>query len=212
MQTKETENRQGSTGASNAHWQLTLHTKPARYLFVGDWKKRFGLQQFAASMKRVCQAAQADDPYAYVVTLNVQEQIAHIDEEQTQTMRELQAMRERLEQRGLRVTLPGCDKPWVTQLQFATPFAYQAACVLGDFDRLVRWSLAFKPMVVGEEAALCQRYREIKRQSMMLYSLPRQWRHTGITRADLLQRNAKAQRVATLLGELPEIFLKSDPR
>jgi integrating conjugative element protein (TIGR03761 family) len=199
--------QQPGTGPLNSHWQLTLHTKPARYLFVGDWKKRFGLQQFAASMKRVCQAAQADDPYAYVVTLNVQEQIAHIDEEQRQTMGELQAMRERLEQRGLTVTLPGSDKPWVTQLQFATPFAYQAACVLGDFDGLVRWSLAFKPMTVGEEAVLCQRYRAIKRQSMMLYSLPRQWRHTGITRADLLQRNAKARRVVAVLGELPDVFL-----
>ena len=190
-------------------WTMQLHTQVAQRLFVGSWNRRFGLQQFAASMKRVCDAAQADDPYAHVLTLQVDEQIQKLYAEQQQDIIQLEDVRDQFAQRGVQIVVPENAAPWVKPLRFSTPMAYQAAFLLVDFDYLVRLSLTLKGVGDLKTVKPMALYQAMKKELLQLYALPRQWRVTGVTCADLLQRTAKGLQAEALLGVLPRVLLEN---
>ena len=51
---------------------------------------------------------------------------------------------------------------------------------------------------------------QVKGDIQTVFSKPRRWRHTGLTRKDVIENNQKAQRAKEIFGELPMAVLNRE--
>ena len=78
--------------------------------------------------------------------------------------------------------------------------------LLTDFDFVLRQVLLLEKMgiMTSQEDTSIKSLIQIIQE---VFSLPRQWKHTGVTRLDIMEKNQKSEDVKVLLGELPESVL-----
>ena len=51
---------------------------------------------------------------------------------------------------------------------------------------------------------------QVKGDIQTVFSKPQRWRHTGLTRKDVIENNQKAQRAKEIFGELPMTVLNRE--
>jgi len=194
-----------TTPRLRADIRIVLHTHRAQGFFNGSWKHgKMGLLQFAKVMSILWQAVKQDDPYAEWYLLKTYQAI-HEAREKLKVIEKL--LESSLNQiRGIEVSTSLSTHPVAHQLQFATPFGYMGAYLITDFDFVLRQVLLLEKMgiMTSQEDTSIKSLIQIIQE---VFSLPRQWKHTGVTRLDIMEKNQKSEDVKVLLGELPESVL-----
>jgi hypothetical protein len=151
---------------------ITLHTRTAQRLFIGDWRKRYiGVVQFAQLTKGLYMALNDDNPQAALVL----EATHHVLQQSRHVLRALERYCGTLRStcRGITFnTLSTSQHTRQLPVAFATPDAYQAAYMVADFDCTLhaliqcdRFGLAPSPTFIQEAR---QATRQIVSQSLRL--------------------------------------------
>jgi integrating conjugative element protein (TIGR03761 family) len=190
----------------SAEVKLTLQTKVAQSLFNGSWKHgRMGLLQFAKVMTALWNAASQDDPYAewfllktYQNLISAREQLNAFEEILSPLLKNL---------RGIEVNQSITLNPIIYPLTFATPFGFMGAYLIADADHIIRLMLTVERLGIP----LNRKDMTIKSVTHIIqevFSTPRGWKRTEVTRQDLKLNNDKACFARSELGEVPESILE----
>jgi len=184
--------------------KILLHTRLAQSLFDYSWQHgKMGLLQFAKLTSTLWKAMNEDDPYADWFL--VQTYQALNDARDKMKLLESQLEEHILKIRGIAVNPLLNTQPVEYPLQFATFFSYQGASLLADADYVIRQILTLKKLGKVNSINLIN---DVVKCLQDVFAIPRQWRHTGVTRQDFKEDNQKAADAQQLLGELPDNILK----
>jgi integrating conjugative element protein (TIGR03761 family) len=190
----------------NSEIKMTLHTRIAQSLFNGSWKHgRMGLLQFAKVMTALWNAYSEDDPYAELYILKTYQNLMEAREKIKSFESVLNPMLSNL--RGIEVTECLSTNPTVHPLTFATPFGFMGAYLIADADYVIRLILTLERLGISinnEEISI----KGITKYIQDVFSTPRGWKRTQITRSDIKLNNEKAKLVKEQLGEVPLSILE----
>jgi integrating conjugative element protein (TIGR03761 family) len=187
---------------------MFLHTKAAIQHFHGSWKtNKVSLVQLARTLLHLCTAIKASDPYAEYILHQTYEKMQSVmkyfDEAELVIKSEIDSIR------GISVKIYTNRHPFKAALNFATPYAYIGARLLFKLDMLLRLLLTLKKMGIREHEAYY--YSRFLKEIHQIYTLPRSWQSTGITRQDLVDNTATAQKALFLMGALPQSIIEEPP-
>ena len=212
-QTVEQPKRIPQPGALHGEVWLTLQTGQARQLLQGrgggpDQSPIIGLIGFADRLRVIWQAARADDPYADWWLIQVHEAItavgAVLDQQQADLTGQLEQMT------ALAVSVAASMRPCRVRLQFANPYAYRAAQLLGAFDRLVCTAMTARHVGVLGGAACKAVQQTGARKLRALFALPQRYRSLKIDRAAVRAETGNARLARQVMGELPAEILRGE--
>jgi integrating conjugative element protein (TIGR03761 family) len=185
--------------------KILLHTRLAQSMFNYSWQHgKMGLLQFAKLTSTLWKAAHSDDPYADWILVKTYKALFHAQEKMKLLEEQLAVQLGQL--RGI-TTMPILNaSPIPYPLQFSTIFGFMGAALLADADYVLRQILTLKRLgiPVNEDMASIN---QVVKHLQDVFSIPRQWRHTGVTRKDMLEHNQKAQEAIVLFGEIPSSIL-----
>lgn len=203
-------------GRLTTQGSIQLQTHQAHRLFYGRRADKqsgqfpiVGLVRFAKLIGDVWNAAEADDPYADMVLLEVEqayEDAANTVREQLSATKALIA--EQLE--GIEIEIVHSVKPVKLDLQFYSPWAYRAAVLLKRFDELVLACLTARKvglMLDDDWQAVVVRCGTRIRH---MFELSRRWLCTGVTRDDIAANNQVAQRAEARNAEQQKMLVMSE--
>lgn len=189
---------------------LVVQTRQAQRLVYGRRQSDehpgiIGLVRFGMLMKRIWIATMLDDPYADWFLLQVHEGLDTGHREIRTMQAEIDALLRST--RGVEIAIAHSLKPARVPLQFANPYGYMGAYLVGDFDELVCAVLTARHVgLVGRDNAERMLYRG-GRLIRRAFLLPTQWKHCAVDREDMRQDNQRAQAARTAMGELPQEIL-----
>ena len=192
----------------NIKAELILHTRTAQSMFQGIWKPgQMGLVQFAEVCKDLFYSYMADDPYANLVILSTYQQLHDAIAKCKEIENQIQLIFDNL--KGIKLVSMQGDTDWCEPLNFTTFCPYLGAELLGHVDHIFlqlntlrRFGLNYQDSSIN--------HKSIKRIVQDIFSFPRKWHRTGVTRKDILENNLvaiKAKSALIVLGELPEDIL-----
>ena len=138
-------NPQPTLGALRGQAWLTVQTRQAQRLIQGrngseEKPAIVGLVGFADRLRLIWHAARNDDPYADWWLIKIHEAIEQARAFIRQSQSEID---EKLTQSSaIEVETAESLRPYRIPLQFANPYAYQGAHLIGEYDTLVRTLLS----------------------------------------------------------------------
>ena len=194
---------------------LVIQTRQAQRLVYGrqpsgEQPGIIGLVRFGMLMKRLWVAAMLDDPYADWFLLQVHEalesgrtEIARLRTETDDLLRSTH---------GVEIAVAHSLKPVCVPLQFANPYGYMAAYLVGDFDELVCAVLTARHVGLLSRDAAEQRLQRGERLIRRAFLRPTQWKHCAVDRPDLQQNNQRAQAAHSVMGDLPQEIIEGTHR
>lgn len=203
---------------------LIVHTRHAltlargRKLTLPKKKERFqqknpripGLIDFGRQIQVVCMAAGADDPLADWMLIRVEEAMEKarvaIAERLEQVMKALNA------RPSVRVTLAQSEAPVKIRLAFGSPYTYQAAYLIEDYDRLCMAALTATHVALMRKDAVAQIIESCASQLRGVLSLPFNYAYRLLTRTDVRQGNQRALQAMALLSEVPVEVMSGERR
>ena len=194
---------------------LTLQTNQARRLIRGrnGTKGRspiIGLGLFAERLRLIWQASRNDDPYADWWLIKVNEAI---EDRQALFQRLQQDLDERLTQMGsIEVAVAVSERPYRMPLQFANPYAYQAARLISTYDALVCAALTASHIGVLDRASRDHVIELGARKIRGLFMIPQGYRFLRIERSDIQKGNEKSTQAVQLMGTVPDDVLNGERR
>jgi integrating conjugative element protein (TIGR03761 family) len=202
-------------GALRGQAWLTVQTRQAQQLIRGrkatpENPAIIGLVGFADRLRLIWQAARHDDPYADWWLIKVHEtldQARHTIAAEQAAVDELMAGMTAIE-----VTVAKSLRPYRVPLQFANPYAYQGAQLIGEYDTLVRTLLS------GCHVGLLDRESSQKithlaaRKVRGTFAVPLGFRFLSIDRQSLQQDSDKQAQARQLMGDLPLEVLNDEQR
>ena len=173
-------------GALQGEVWLTIQTYQAQSLIRGrravDGKPAImGLIGFADRLKSLWQAVRFDDPYADWWLLKVEEGVADI-------RAQLQGLQQRMDalitesNSAFEFTVAQSSRPQRVSLQFANPYAFRAAQLLGEYDRLMCTDM----------------------------TLPQGYHSLDVRRHDIRQGTPAAIKARERMGEIPQDILNGE--
>lgn len=194
---------------------LVIQTRQAQRLVygrkqVGQQPGIIGLVRFGMLMKRIWVSAMLDDPYADWYLLQIDDTLETGRVEIRQSRNQIDELLGSAH--GVEITVAHSLKPARVPLQFANPYGYMGAYLVGDYDELVCAALTARHVGLlsrdHAEQVLQQGGRLIRRA----FLLPTQWKHCAVDRTDLEQNNQRAQAARAAMGELPQDVLDGKHR
>ncbi|MCB1760550.1 MAG: TIGR03761 family integrating conjugative element protein [Gammaproteobacteria bacterium] len=192
---------------------MTVQTRQAQRLIRGrnageDKPAIVGLVGFADRLRRIWQAARNDDPYADWWLVKIHESIEQARELVRRSQSEID---ERLAQSpAIEVRVAASLRPYRIPLQFANPYAYRGAHLIGEYDTLVRTLLSGCHVGLLDRASMERVVQLGGRRIRGVFVLPQSYRFLGIDRASVLRQDEKAQRGQALMGALPPAVLSGE--
>ena len=211
--TPEAEKETTTPGVLRGAVWLRLHTRQSGRLIHGRSGNEgkpaiIGLAGFADRLKPIWQAAQDDDPYADWWLIRIHETLEQtrtlIRQQQAQTDQQLAAAP------AMEVQIAASLTPCRVPLRFATPFAYQAARLIGEFDSLACALLTGRYIGLLDPAEVQRCMHEVGRRIRGLLALPLGYRRLGIDRETVRSGGRLAERAQRLMGVLPETVLNGE--
>ncbi len=192
---------------------LEIHTDQAQRLIRGRVRRGnkpaiTGLLGFASQMNIVWQAAADDDPYADWWLIRVEEAIAAAQSFLAAQRVEVASVA--LDTFRFRVGISHSRRPQTLMLQFATPHAYRAAQLLGDYDALVCQCLTLKHVGACPAGQMGDLIELGAHRLRRVFSLPQGYRVFALNRADVQHNTQRAQQAKAHLGELPRDILSGE--
>jgi len=207
-------NEQSSTskkpGSLRGQVWLTIQTRQAQQFIRGrkgtaDKPAIIGLTGFADRLRVIWLAARNDDPYADWWLIKIHEAI----DSSSTYIRDWQIeLNSQLDQvTGLEVTVAGSQKPCRVPLQFANPYAYQAARLLSEYDTLVCSVLTARHIGLQNNKVSEGLLRLCGRKIRSTFVIPQGYKFLQIDRATLSQGGEKSINARKAMGEVPEDIL-----
>ena len=199
-----------SVGRLQGEAWLEIHTHQAQRLIRGRNRKVnkpaiTGLLGFASQLNIIWQAASEDDPYAHWWLIKIEEAMAEVQSYLTAQLDQMGGLCAGTARFQWSVSYS--QRPHTVLLQFATPYAYRASQLLGEFDCLVCQCLTLKHVGAGEPGQLNAVIEAAAHQVRRVFSLPQGFKLFAIDRAAVRQRTQRAEQARAHFGELPaDIF------
>ena len=196
--------------------KITVETREGVALVLGrmatDEKQGIlGLYKFGGRVHDIWKAAQDDDPYAdwYLWQIHelmeTEKQKLHAEEE---TIDNLLAS-----QRGVSFGDAHSVEPVELDLSFKTPFGFQGAILVADYDNLVRKTLTAQFVgLLSRRQAMEEVIYARGRRLRHLFQLPTHWKYTGVNRDDMRLETQMAATAIERMGDLPKEFLNGTQR
>lgn len=204
---------QSQPGALRGQAWLTVQTRQAQRLIRGrnasvDKPAIIGLVGFADRLRVIWQAARNDDPYADWWLVRVHEAIGQA----RAFIRQSQAgIEERLAQSpAIEVAVAESLHPYRVPLQFANPYAYQGAQLIGEYDILVRTLLSGCHVGLLDRPSSERIVQLGGRRIRGLFNVPQGYRFLGIDRNSVRRQDAKALQAQDAMGALPATVLSGE--
>ena len=185
---------------------LTLNTKIAQLLVRGRTVKNkppiVGLIRFADVLRLIWNAAKRNDPYADWWLIKIQDELASLEN----TLRKEQdALRSLIRSTpSFRVVPPENKEAFRLRLRFATPFAFQAARLLANFDIFVCENLVGKHIGVLARDEVNRRIYALSSKIRGLFSLATRFRHLDIDRNQPESLKLVEDSAIRYMGHLPD--------
>lgn len=209
-ETVDTHHREPTPGALRGEVWLTIQTYQAQGLIRGrravDGKPAIvGLIGFADRLKSLWQAIRFDDPYADWWLLKVEEGIA---DTRTQLLTLQQRMEGLVASNGsLEFAIAQSSRPQRVSLQFANPYAFRAAQLLGQYDQLMCADMTLHHLGVDIPGDLVDQVAGCGRWIRRVFALPQGYHCLDIRRADIQKGTPVAVKARERMGEIPEDIL-----
>lgn len=204
-----------SPGALRGEIWLTLQTHQALILVHGrdalsDKPAIVGLTGFADRLRIIWNAARHDDPYADWWLLKVD---AAIGAAAALIRSHQSAVAEELDQFiPMAIAVAMSDSPARIRLQFANPYAYQAARLLARFDELICAVVTANHVGLIDTARRAQIQHVCARKLRGLFMLPLAYRNMKLDRPTVLARIGRAHEARQTMGEIPDEVLSGERR
>lgn len=185
---------------------IVLQTALAQRLIHGTWQyHRMGLKQFDQAMRQLWLGAKGNDPYADWFLLKTYDAYRRAQKTFQNMEQQCKTILQNL--RGFEVTVCSNDQPQKYTLSFKTPFGNMGATLLSDLDYLLC------SMVTVKRLGLAHQLQALSVQHLVdtlqtVFETPRAWRHSNLTRDDLLAGTEKALAAKARWGELPPAIFK----
>jgi integrating conjugative element protein (TIGR03761 family) len=194
---------------------LTLQTRQARQLVRGrngtpEKPAIIGLAAFADRLRVIWQAARSDDPYADWWLIKVHEAIEDRDSLLQRLQRELDE--ELVQMESIEVAVAASEHPYRMPLQFANPYAYQAARLVSKYDALV--CTALTACHIGQlDSTSCNEVIKLgARRIRALFLIPQGYHFLRIDRACVQKGSGECGQAAQLMGRVPDDVLSGEHR
>lgn len=202
-------------GALHGEAWLTLQTHQALMLVHGrgplpDKPAIIGLIGFADRLRVIWQGARSDDPYADWWLIKIDEAIRSVNDfieaQQAAVSNQL------VQLSSIDIAVASSESPTRIRLQFASPYAYQAAGLVARYDKFVC------AVVTAAHVGLLglERRQQIQhscaRKLRSLFMLPQTYRLLKLSRATVRAQNGRTHEARKLMGEIPEDILNGERR
>jgi len=202
-------------GALRGQAWLTLQTRQALRLVRGRKPIRgkpaiLGLVQFAERLRLIWQAARDDDPWADWWLIRVHESVeasARYFEDRKTKLEDLLARDPAMD-----ITVAGSERPSRVPLQFANPYAYRGARLLGQYDTLVCMVLTVRRVGLLDSEGSDQVIRSCGRKLRSTFTVVHEYRFTGVSRELLVRGDAKSDAARAAMGEVPDEIVDGELR
>ena len=210
-ETADTHQRESTPGALQGEVWLTIQTYQAQSLIHGrravDGKPAIiGLIGFADRLKSLWQAIRFDDPYADWWLLKVEEGIARYPSTAAHITATdggcLSASHGALE-----FAIAQSSRPQRVSLQFANPYAFRAAQLLGQYDQLMCTDMTLRHLGIDMPGDLVDQVAGCGRWVRRVFALPQGYHCLDIRRADIRQGTPVVVKARERMGEIPEDIL-----
>ena len=211
MLTLDQPKRPEKPGALHGQVWLTIQTHQAQQLIHGrdgtpDKPPIIGLVGFADRLRLIWQAARGDDPYADWWLIQVHEAIAALATALAQQQSDLFQQLEQMT--ALAVSVAASQRPCRIPLRFANPYAYRAAQLLGQYDKLVCTAATARHVGLLDGAAFRAIQKTGAHQLRALFMLPHRYRFLKIDRASVRAQTGSSHEARQRMGEVPEDILR----
>lgn len=192
---------------------LTVQTRQAQRLIQGrkgsaDKPAIVGLVGFADRLRLIWQAARNDDPYADWWLIKIHEALdqarAFVRQAHTEFDEKL------AKSPTIEVAVAESVRPYRIPLQFANPYAYQGAHLVGEYDTLVRTLLTGCHVGMLDRSSSQRTVQLGGRRIRGVFAVPQGYRFLGIDRESIRRQDEKARQAQTLMGELPPAALTGE--
>jgi len=192
---------------------LTIQTRQAQQFIRGrkgtaDKPAIIGLTGFADRLRVIWLAARNDDPYADWWLIKIHKAIDSSSTYIRDWQSELDSQLDQVT--GLEVTIAGSQKPCRVPLQFANPYAYQAARLLSEYDTLVRTVLTARHIGLQNNEVSEGLLRLCGRKIRSTFVIPQGYRFLQIDRTTLSQGGEKSINARKAMGEVPKDILSGE--
>ena len=203
-----------ASGALQGEVWLTLQTYQAQSLVRGRRSAEgkpaiIGLIGFADRLKSLWQAVRFDDPYADWWLLKVEDGIADVRSR-------LRALQQRIDavmaesNSALEFGVAQSSRPQRVSLQFANPYAFRAAQLLGEYDRLMCANMTLYHLGIEMPTGLIELVAGSGRWLRRVFALPQGYHCLEICRAELRQGSLAAAKAQERMGVVPLDILNGD--
>lgn len=194
-------------GSMKMNASVKLHSRLSINLFRGrkgepskHLRPIIGLLRFARQVSLVWSASAADDPYADMVLIEIEEayEKAKLNlDEKTKTM---QGLLDGMEE--FSITVQASEQPVEVELQFFSPWSYRGAMLLKQFDTLVRMALTARHIGIFSDDDWRRVVHDASRSIRHMYAAVSGWVSTGVTRDHIKANNKVAQRAVARYMDL----------
>jgi integrating conjugative element protein (TIGR03761 family) len=124
---------------------MDIHTKEAYRLFIGrtrdDSPRGYGItsgKKVAAVLRSIWNLSASDNPYADWILIQVSDRVSELRQQLEQSGKLFQEDLDKLQARGLRVSVLKSRAPVEVELGFRSPYGYMIVDLILDFDLYAR--------------------------------------------------------------------------
>ena len=207
------EHHERSIGSLRGEVWLTVQTYQAQSLVHGRRSGKgkpaiVGLVGFADRLKTLWQAARQNDPYADWWLIKIEEAITLCREQLRLLFDQFSQLLD--SHYSFQVTIAESSKPQRIALQFANPYAFRAAQMLAEFDRLICTVMTVRHLGVAGQPALDEQFEASGRWLRSVFALPQSYYFCDIDRNAVIQGTQRARNARDRMGEVPDEIMRGD--
>jgi len=197
--------------------KLTLHTAVAVKLFRGRNSADHGVDipglfQFERYLETIANGSVNDDPFADWTLVEIEDRFAKAEDLLNKHRDDLVDQRRAAEEMGLTIGAPYSMDPLVVELRLRSPHAYIGARLIGKFDRILAPYLTLAHMGLLERFEVNGMAGGLSKVISHPFHYGRQYRLTGVTRADVREGTAKAYEAAEYFNDVLPIEILDGSR
>lgn len=176
--------------------------------FNPEEKKHYipGLLTFANTARQAWIGSRADDPWADAWLIKAEDMINQARSKLLACMEEVNQALETLPE-NMRVSTAQVEVPQKIELQFSAPHPNQASILLVQFDELASKIFTTRHMGIATSSQAAKWLSRGRKANIALYWLAGEYKLTGVTRADVVEKNAKYLQAVEKYGEVEEAVL-----
>jgi integrating conjugative element protein (TIGR03761 family) len=197
--------------------EIELSTRPALRLWQGREKteKRhgiIGIPGFCKFMRIIEQSVREDDPYADFHYHKIELAIEELTYDLTSELKDIESFLQENTPAAMRLPDIGSKNPVVVPIRFASKLGFQLVYQLLKVDQVILKVLLANHIGLLPNKDKFETLARLERKVRSVLHLVFAFRHTGVTRDDMMTNNKKAQLAKEQMGELDAGYLEGTTR